>query len=524
MRIVDGICLAALFSLSVLGQQIASTPEFEVADVHVSPRSDWVKNLIHSMQGGFLAGEHYDVSRATMLDLIRLAYNVAPDKIYGGPIWLDYDRFEIRAKAKPGTRPETLRLMLQKLLADRFGLTVKRDERGAPGYQLKRGQGELKLRTEGDAGGFGGCQNSGSTRDGDTRFTNIHCRGMTMSSFAESLRRIASGPLRNLTVADSTGIEGRWNLDLQIPARPGGSADAGVVEALNKLGLKLELGTIAQPVLVVDKVNETPTANQPGIESSLPPVPAPQFEVASIRPCVDSFTGMPRFEPGGRVTAICMSLGDLIRQAFNLRSYVEPIGLPKRLASVTIVAKAPADFSPDPQFNAQAREMLNAMLRALLIDRYKLVTHYENRPVDAQTLVAVKPKLIGADPIARTGCVGQNVVRQGRNGWKHLECQNMTMAQFAEQIQAYDSVEILYPVVNDTRLEGAWDFSLEFDFQSRLMELSPWFRQAGASTDPSGSVTFTTAIEKQLGLKLETHKRSEPVLVIDHIEEKPTTN
>jgi uncharacterized protein (TIGR03435 family) len=42
--------------------------------------------------------------------------------------------------------------------------------------------------------------------------------------------------------------------------------------------------------------------------------------------------------------------------------------------------------------------------------------------------------------------------------------------------------------------------------------------------EPSGNVSFIDAIEKQLGLRLETHKRPEPVLVIDHNEEKPTEN
>ena len=42
--------------------------------------------------------------------------------------------------------------------------------------------------------------------------------------------------------------------------------------------------------------------------------------------------------------------------------------------------------------------------------------------------------------------------------------------------------------------------------------------------EPSGSVSFADAIEKQLGLKLEKHKRPEPVLVIDHIDEKPAAN
>jgi uncharacterized protein (TIGR03435 family) len=46
----------------------------------------------------------------------------------------------------------------------------------------------------------------------------------------------------------------------------------------------------------------------------------------------------------------------------------------------------------------------------------------------------------------------------------------------------------------------------------------------GEATDPTGAVSFTDAIGKKLGLKLEMHKRPEPVLVLDHLEEKPTDN
>jgi uncharacterized protein (TIGR03435 family) len=108
-----------------------------------------------------------------------------------------------------------------------------------------------------------------------------------------------------------------------------------------------------------------------------------------------------------------------------------------------------------------------------------------------------------------------------------LVCRNMTMAQFAEQIQAYDT-DIYYPVLDGTGMEGAWDFTINYDAMAgpnaRFPQLS-----AGAATpdgeasEPTGSVTFAEAIGK-LGLKLEVHKRPESVLVIDHIEEKPTEN
>ena len=110
-------------------------------------------------------------------------------------------------------------------------------------------------------------------------------------------------------------------------------------------------------------------------------------------------------------------------------------------------------------------------------------------------------------------------------------CQNMTMAQFAEQLQIIASGYIHTPVLDATGLDGAWDFTISF---------SPfWVQQTGggrggdggqpsggiaSASDPSGGLTLFEAMEKQHGLKLQMQKRTMPVLVIDHLEQKPTEN
>jgi len=60
-----------------------------------------------------------------MLDLIKTAYRVDADTVFGGPSWLDWDRFDVIAKVPPATSSETVGLMLQALLADRFKLVVR---------------------------------------------------------------------------------------------------------------------------------------------------------------------------------------------------------------------------------------------------------------------------------------------------------------------------------------------------------------------------------------------------------------
>jgi len=521
MRTLAGVSLIFLLS----GAAVCQAPAFDIADVHVSPRSDWSKTPAHLMQGGFLSGDRYELRRATMLDLIRTAYNVDADKVYGGPSWLDYDRFEIVAKTKSGTRPEALRAMLQTLLEERFGLAAKKDTRDVPGYVLSKGKGELKVRASAAGSVTGGCQSLFSL-EGQLAYSTIQCHDVTMDAFAETLHGMVSG---RLPVANSSGLEGGWDIDFQYPARTAaasGPADAGILDAVDKLGLKLDLGKVPQPVLAVESVNEQPSPNPPGAAASLPPLPPPQFDVAAIKwPCDDNHSGSLRFESGGRVTAICRSLLTLIEQAWNLGINELPEGMPKWLAdrnttkyNISIVAKAPAGIAPDPQHNQQAGDILNAMLRSLLIDRYKMAVHWEDRPMDAYTLVAAKPKLTKADPANRTGCTRQNQPSQGRTLMVRLVCQDMTMAQFAEQIRAYD-FDIYYPVLDGTGITGAWDFTIEYDAMARYaaVPINP------DENDTSGAVPFVKAIEK-LGLKLESHKRPEPVLVIDHIEEKPTEN
>jgi uncharacterized protein (TIGR03435 family) len=538
MKALAGVSFIVLLSGAALCQSGANKPAFDIADVHVSPHGEWVKTPAHAMQGGFLSGDRYELRRATMLDLIRTAYNVDVDKVYGGPSWLDYDRFEIAAKTKPGTRPEALRAMLQTLLGDRFRLAVKMDMRDVPGYVLSKGKGELKMKAAAEGSPAAGCQSLRPTFDGQIRYANIQCRNVRMDAFGQTLRPLVSGPLRSLPIVDSTGLEGGWDIDFQYVTRPmtaGGPAETGVLEAVEKLGVKLEAGQVPQPVLVVESVNEQPTANPPGVAAALPPLPPPQFEVAAIKwPCDDNFSGSPRFESGGRVTATCMPLMSLIQQAWNLANFEMPVGLPKWLAddsttkyNISIAAKALEGVAPDPQHSQQARDILNTMLRSLLIDRYKMAVHYEDRPMNAYTLVAAKPKLTKADPANRTGCARQGQQQQGQALMIKLVCQNMTMEQFAEQIQAYDS-DVQYPVQDGTGITGAWDFTINYDAMAGLNARFPQFRAApvtpeGEASEPTGSVSFSNAIEK-LGLKLEAHKRPEPVLVIDHIEEKPTEN
>ncbi len=179
-------------------------------------------------------------------------------------------------------------------------------------------------------------------------------------------------------------------------------------------------------------------------------------------------------------------------------------------------------------------DTLIAMVKNLLVERFKLQTHMEERPINAYTLLAVKPKMKAADPNGRIKCdegpgAGQKDVRDARPILgRLLNCQNMTMTRFAGMLQGLASGYIHAPVLDATGLEGSWDFSLSF---SSIGQLRGGGRGGNApqetiteASDPNGALSLPDAIAKQLGLKLEQTKRPVNVLVIDHIEPKPTEN
>jgi uncharacterized protein (TIGR03435 family) len=536
-------CLSFVVFLASAAYGQATKPKatFDAADVRVSPRSAWVKknNVKDLFQGGWLNGDRYQLRRATLLDLIKTAYSVDADRVYGGPNWLDYDRFEVVGKAPPGTRAENLRLMLQSLLADRFKLVVKTGTKSVPAYVLTTTKGRSKLKAA-DGSGTSGC----TTRVQDGRSNVLECRNVTMDLFAAELRRFEEFRWNHLPVANQTGIDGTWDLTVQHAGfTMGMNADGtttirdlgmGVEEAVDKqLGLTLKLGTAPQPVLNVENASQ-PSVNPAAAAKALPPLPDPQFEVASLRLCQGERIArvVPRFEGGGSVRAQCYPLLSIIRQAWNLDFNEQIAGVPKWLSevstatNVTIAAKAPAGNFVGEQ-GRQDNDALNVMLRHLLLDRYKMKVHFEDRPMDALTLVAWRPKLVKANPSNRTGCTHQSVEMRGTPNVAHkVVCQNITLAQFAEQMQGFDPA-IHYPVLDATGIQGAWDFTLNYVIRIN------WSAPAGAlasgaapkqAADPSGGLSLSEAINKQLGLKVVTRKRPEPVFMIDHMENKPAEN
>jgi uncharacterized protein (TIGR03435 family) len=309
-----------------------------------------------------------------------------------------------------------------------------------------------------------------------------------------------------------------------------------------QLGLKLEPGKVPMPVLVVDSANEKPTANSPEVTTAVPPPPLAEFEVASVRP---SKPGADKDDwghvlPGGRYEAHGVPLFIMLTQAWVVNRVPGDItGLPKWLTPrdsplFDIVAKAPP--AAIAIGDGCCIYDLQSMIRALLVDRFKLKAHYEDRLMDAYTLVADKPKLKRAEPSNRTTCKTARAARVPDGPPPMIAtCQNITLAQFAEQLQTIAPIYLYYPVLDASGIEGSWDLSLSFSPAAPSLAGGGGGGNgggkgggkgggpaAGVSSDPSGAVSLFDALDKQLGLKLEKHQRPEPVLVIDHIAEKPT--
>jgi uncharacterized protein (TIGR03435 family) len=359
---------------------------------------------------------------------------------------------------------------------------------------------------------------------------------MTMAAFTQSLRSMMGPSLGSNPILDETGLKGRYNFDVRWSIGMFGAAmDSGdrisVFEAMEKqLGLKLEERQVPTPVMIVDSVNQKPSDNPPGTADVLPVVPPPaEFEVASVKPAEPGGRGMVNFriQAGGRFTTSGIPLRTLVNQAF-LANQDQVVGLPAFADTerFDINAKAPGDAGMSPGVD---REALAPMLRALLVDRFKMTYHTEERQASAYSLVAAKPKMKKADPASRTFCKDKPAPPGSPPGSRVLNCQNVTMGQFADRLQ-FMTGDFSLGVVDATGLEGAWDFTLTFSMS--FMSFGP--RGGGdasaagggpaPSPDPNGGLTIFEAVEKQLGLKLEKQKRSVQVTVIDHIEQKPTEN
>jgi uncharacterized protein (TIGR03435 family) len=231
----------------------------------------------------------------------------------------------------------------------------------------------------------------------------------------------------------------------------------------------------------------------------------PAFEVASIKPSPPDTVGMQMSFDQGRLSIRGGTVQFCVAAAWRLQEF--EIGwAPKWFATdrFDIVAKAP---------DGAGQMQLMQMLQNLLADRFALQFHREEKLVPGYALVVAKagPKLKESAEGAHTGTgMGRGVV-------------NGTAAPMARLAEALARV-LGRPVADETGLTGKYDFRLTWT----PADSEPLMQKPGATPEPaeapadSGASVFT-AIQEQLGLRLEARRAPVQVMVIDRLN-KPTAN
>jgi uncharacterized protein (TIGR03435 family) len=535
------LMLSLLAILPVFPQE----PKFELADVHVSKTArGFAQNF-----GGVLREGKYVNRDVTMLQLIAAAYGVSEDSIAGGPGWLASDLFDVVAKIPDGTTLAAANLMLQSLLADRFKLVIHQDKRPMPRYVLSGSKPGPKLKPA-SGSGDPGCrpqdQGGGPGRGGPPDLASlpnakVTCRNLTGAEIADNLHRMAGGYLDH-DVIDSTELKGSWDFDLEWTARAAlaakGADGISVFDAVNKqLGLKLELQNVPIPALAIESVNRKPAGNPPNAATTLALAEA-RFEAASIKPAdpEKSRPGQYLLYTGGSQ----MTAGGTLRGLIALALQVSPnvaadmvVGLPKSADSQQweITAKVPSTGEGAPNIvggrpQPPPLSIGLEMLRGLLVDEFELKTHAENREVTvyALTVASGKPKLTQAEDSERTGCnPDANAPKPVTNIGLMFSCKNYSMAELAQFLQQMAGAYIDHPTVDATGLQGGWNFLIGWTPRAMLEKPPNPNQPAGAgaeSPDPSG-ISLFEAVQRELGLKLVKQTKSIPVIVVDHVNEKP---
>jgi len=487
---------------------------FSVADVHASPRG--------IREGGlYLHANRLEMHGVTMLRLITTAYGVAEDKLFGGPNWLDTDRFEVIAKSETPVNAQNFQPMLQALLADRFQLKIRNEDKPEPIFALVATK--RVLLKENAAAGDPQCK-----RTNEDGYLSLTCQNVTMASLADRLPGAAPNYF-NHPVVDKTGLTGSYDVSLKWTGRGqigAGDSDHPSISLFSYLekqyGIKVEPQTRPAASLVIEKVNETPAPNPPGTIEKLP-TQVTEFEVAEVRPSKPG-TETNADMKNGRLAALGVTMKEIISFAYNLDDYMLPGGEKWLDADrFDIIAKA-----ADP---AVTDGTLQAMLRTLLAERFHLKSHFEEQPVAVWALTAPKGKgkLKETTGEEHAGCT-----RTPKDGAFTYACRDTTMAQFAAKLPDVGGAAGYlngHPMVDLTGLNGSYDFDIVWSPPARVYGNGGRGESGGlplggaaTATAPTGGLTIFEAIEKQLGLKLSVEKHSMPVVMIDHVDRTPSDN
>jgi len=260
--------------------------------------------------------------------------------------------------------------------------------------------------------------------------------------------------------------------------------------------------------------------------------PGPSFEVATIKVNKSGENNQfIRRQPGGRVTVTNMPVRFLIIFAYQLAQF-QLSGGPSWAGSDRFDMVAKLEGNPDFPPPGQGADPIQLAMRALLADRFKLKVHRETREMDIFALVLAKPGA-GPGPSLKPSSVDCSDNARGRRGQPQpqgpppipptgiVPCSVIGgpgLIRFGgfpiSQITTMLSAQTGRMVVDRTGLTGNWEFELHFAAEQRG---APPPGADAPAPDPNAPSLFT-ALQEQLGLKLDSTKGPVEVVVIDSIE------
>jgi uncharacterized protein (TIGR03435 family) len=238
----------------------------------------------------------------------------------------------------------------------------------------------------------------------------------------------------------------------------------------------------------------------------------PSFEVATIRPSAPEEHARSLGWEGRRFTARYTTISQMMQFAYNLQAK-QVVNAPGWLDSTTydIEAQAAAGEPSAAEFRG--------MMQHLLVERFGMKTHWEPRTMSAYALVVAKggSKLAAAKEQASKETVdippGVRIQRMPHL-WMRVVAVDGTMPELAAELQR---VEFDRPVVDQTGIKGTFDFAVT------ATSTKPYFEgEAPEAGDAAPPVIFT-ALEEQLGLRLEPVKTAVQCLVVDEVQ-RPSAN
>jgi uncharacterized protein (TIGR03435 family) len=269
-------------------------------------------------------------------------------------------------------------------------------------------------------------------------------------------------------------------------------------------------------------------AMRPAVHAQSSPPADPTFEVASVKPNKSGDQRVSiQMAPTGRYSATNVPVRMLLRQAFDVQDF-QIVGGASWLGSDRF------DIAAKPPDGITGPDQIRPMLRALLADRFKMVAHRETRDMPIYSLVVARvdgklgPKL----STAKVDCETRFAAARRGGGpppnfntpGQPIECGFM-MAPGTMNVGGMPMLELargLSPIVgriviDKTGLQGRYDFQMTFAPEGRGFGPGPAGPDA-PPVDPNTPSLFT-ALQEQLGLKLESERGPVDVVVIDRVEQ-----